>query len=305
MPFNIIRNDITKVSADAIVNSANPKPIYDQGTDYAIYMAAGPEELLEERKKIGDIPRGEAEVTSAFKLSAKYIIHTVGPVWELGAEEEYRLLRNCYHNSLEKARDLGCESIAFPLISTGVYGFPKDEALKIAISEISNFLLENEMEITLVVFDEKSFELSGKIFEHVADLIDSISVKEKKRNAQSLDDMMEQVGVSFQEKLFQYIDESGLANKEVYTRANLDRKHFSKIQCNPDYHPKKNTALALCIALELDLEQSKDLLARAEWAFSPNKISDIIVAYFISNQEYDIAKINLALFKYHQQTLGV
>lgn len=314
MPFHIIRNDITKIHADALVNSANPKPIYDRGTDYAIYTAAGAEELLEDRRLIGEIKRGEVAVTRAYRLNAKYIIHAVGPEWEYGAEEEYRLLRNCYHNSLYKARELECESIAFPLISTGVYGFPKDEALRIAISEIKEFLRDNEMDITLVVFDEKSFELSGQIYDDIVPLIDSMSVKEQerreyalrgKKRTPSLDDMMEQVGVSFQEKLFEIIDKRGLSNKEVYTRANLDRKHFSKIQCNADYHPKKNTALALCIALELSMEESKDLLSRAEWAFNPNSISDVIVAYFIKNREYDIAKVNLALFKYHQQTLGV
>ena len=172
MPFQIIRNDITKVAADAIVNTANPYPVYDSGTDGAIYEAAGADDLLAERKKIGAIERGGVAVTPAFKLKAKYIIHTVGPAWEGGSNGEFKVLRNCYHNSLAKALELGCESIAFPLIATGVYGFPKDKALQTAISVFSEFLSDHEMEIILVVFDQKSFEVSGQIFAGVDAFID-------------------------------------------------------------------------------------------------------------------------------------
>ena len=145
MPFKIIRNDITKVKADVIVDTANPKPVYGGGTDQAIYTAAGMEELLAERKKIGDIERGDVVVTPAFALKAKYIIHTVGPVWIDGEHREFDILESCYIKSLEKAIELDCESIAFPLISTGVYGFPKDVALQIAVSVFSRFLLEHDI----------------------------------------------------------------------------------------------------------------------------------------------------------------
>ncbi len=157
MAFQIIRKDITKVSADAIVNTANPKPEYAGGTDYAIYMAAGADELLEERKKIGDIEMGQAAATPAFALNARYIIHTVGPSWVDGNHGEREAVRSCYENSLKLAMELGCESIAFPLIATGVYGFPKADALQIAVSVFSAFLAEKDMLITLVVFDEASF----------------------------------------------------------------------------------------------------------------------------------------------------
>lgn len=177
MPFQIIRNDITKIKADAIVNTANPKPIVGGGTDSAIYNAAGEKKLLAERKKIGEIARGEAAITPAFNLQAKYIIHTVGPAWEDGKHGEFEILENCYRNSLRIAVSNGCESIAFPLIATGVYGFPKDKALQIATSEIQKFLFENEMSVMLVVFDRKAFELSGKVFSEVQSFVDENYVK--------------------------------------------------------------------------------------------------------------------------------
>ena len=348
MPLKIIRNDITKVSADAIVNTANPKPIFASGTDKAIYEAAGADKVLKERKKIGEIARGEVAITPAFSLSAKYIIHTVGPSWHDGTQGEFEILRSCYHKSLLQAIELKCESIAFPLIATGVYGFPKDKALQIAISEISEFLFQYEMMVYLVVFDDKSFQLSNNIMGNVQSFIDSHYVKTK-RNTEysrrrtrepyeefedvelmemamkcdldescdnmldfapiqmplSLDDQFENMGGTFQEKLFEIIDYRGYTNIEVYTRANLDRKHFSKIQCNVNYHPSKTTAMALCIALKLDLDESKDLLARAEWAFSPNRKMDLIVMNAIVNREYNINQINAILFQYGQECLGV
>ena len=152
MPFQIIRNDITKVKADAIVNSANPDAIFATGTDEAIYRAAGAEELLKEREKIGKIEVGECAATHAFALDAKYIIHTVGPDWIDGSHGEKIALKSCYITSLKKAEELGCESIAFPLISTGVYRFPKDEALRIARESIAEYLLNSDMMVYLVVY---------------------------------------------------------------------------------------------------------------------------------------------------------
>ena len=185
MPFKIVRNDITKVKADAIVNTANPNPICGSGTDLAIYEAAGKEQLLAERTKIGKIVRGEIAVTGAYNLNAKYIIHTVGPVWEDGVHHEFDILESCYRKSLQKAVELKCESIAFPLISTGVYGFPKDKALQIAVSVFSEFLLENEMQIILVVFDKKSFQLSGKLVGEIDSFIDANYIRQKRRTEYS------------------------------------------------------------------------------------------------------------------------
>ena len=180
MPFKIVRNDITKVKVDVIVNTANPKPIYASGTDSAIYHAAGASELLAERRKIGDMQPGDVAVTQAFQLQAKYIIHTVGPVWVDGKHGEESILASCYDRSLRKAVELECESIAFPLISTGVYGFPKDHALQIAISVISRFLMQNDIQVYLVVFDRKAFELSGKLFQGVVSLLMKIMLKKKR-----------------------------------------------------------------------------------------------------------------------------
>lgn len=361
MPFKIVRNDITKIKADIIVNTANPKPIYASGTDSAIYHAAGEIELLEERKKIGTIAPGNIAVTPAFKLNARYIIHTVGPVWIDGHHNEEHTLFDCYDNSLNKAFELGCESVAFPLISTGVYGFPKDRALQIAISVISRFLMQHDMQIYLVVFDRKAFELSGKLFQGVDEFIDENYVRQKKqseysrrygeernafnrrfrdipadevygyveeeerltgRNSQidtledmdipapsmvignGLDDVIEHVGETFQQRLLRLIDERGLTDTSVYKKANIDRKLFSKIRCNEEYKPRKKTAVALAIALELNIDDMKDLLARAEIALSPSNKFDLIIEYFVSQNEYDVYKINMALFKHNQPILG-
>ena len=356
MPFKIVRNDITKVKADAIVNTANPNPICASGTDLAIYEAAGKEKLLAERANIGKIARGDIAVTGAYSLNAKYIIHTVGPVWTDGLHHEFEILEHCYRKSLQKALELKCESIAFPLISTGVYGFPKDKALQIAVSVFSQFLTENEIEIILEVFDKRSFQLSAQIVGDIDSYICANYVRESykkeypvqrrssarmrelsdevfyeemlQREADdngpfeedtdaglpqpamlsadtSLEDQLANIGVSFHDKLFELIDEAHIDNKDVWKRANLDRKHFSKIQCDRNYHPKKKTVMALCIALQLDLEQSKDLLARADWAFSPSSKVDLIVQKAIIDKQYDIMQLNVTLFKYTNEILGV
>lgn len=354
MPFQIIRNDITKVKADAIVNTANPKPRIGRGTDSAIYAAAGEEQLLAARKKIGDIAPGQAVSTDAFALSAKYIIHTVGPSWFDGSHGERDVLRSCYEESLNLAAELKCKSIAFPMIATGVYGFPKDEALNIALSTIGKFLLTHEMKVILVVFDRKALELSEKLVggieqyidEHAADLLrkaeyggEYTSDIRRRRLAQleraeelydlkesdadevadeatspitglpdvagkSLDDILGGAGATFQQRLFQLIDERGLDDVTVYKKANIDRKVFSRIRCKADYKPKKKTAVAFAIALELDLPTTLDLLSRAGMAFSPSDGFDLIVSYFITNKNYDIYEINAALFKYGQPVLG-
>ena len=320
MPFNIIRNDITKIKADAIVNTANPEPVIGGGTDTAVYNAAGADELLAERKKIGNIAVGDAAATPAFALPAKYVIHTVGPYWQGGEHGERELLRSCYRKSLELADKLNCKSIAFPLISTGVYKFPKGEALHIALSLIQEFLLTHDMEVTIAVFDKGSFELSGKLFagideyidEHyVADAIDSeyytykmqrrIRGYERERiealRAQkaTLDDALKSRSETFSEMLFRLIDERKLKDSAVYNGANVTKQAFSQIRCKPDYQPKKKTALAFAVSLKLDLETARKLLASAGYALSPSDKTDIIVQYFIEHKNYSIIDINIAL----------
>jgi len=361
VPFQIIRNDITKVKADAIVNTANPKPRIGRGTDSAIYETAGEEQLLEARKKIGDIAPGQAVHTDAFGLNAKYIIHTVGPVWIDGEHGERNVLRTCYANCLDLAAQLSCKSIAFPLIATGTYGFPKDEALHIALSEIQRFLLTHEMKVTIVVFDRKALELSESLIGGIEQYIDDHAVKllhtrERRKNrpiedrrrwydrseestgfdsinalppafledeeelaaagaippmaslpdmaGKSLDEVLNDAGESFQQRLFKLIDESGMDDVTVYKKANIDRKVFSRIRCKPDYKPKKKTAVAFAIALELDMPTMTDLLSRAGIAFSPSDTFDLIITYCVTNKIYDIFEINAALFKYGQPILG-
>ena len=342
MPFRIIRNDITKMKVDAIVNTANPNPLIGGGTDSAIYRAAGEEKLLAERRKIGRILRGQAFVTPAFQLPAKYIIHTVGPVWRGGFNGEPYTLRCCYENSLKLAREKACESIAFPLISTGVYKFPKDLALQIVISVVSSFLMENDMMIYLVVFDEKATRLSEKLFDKMESRIDDSYVQRKsreeyywdirteanvrerfdncsrmeelpppqmaappskKQQARRLSDLMKKKDETFQQMLLRLIQEKGMTNAEAYTKANQDKKLFSKIKNHPDYQPKKKTALAFALALELSLDETKDLLARAGYALSPSSDFDKVITYCIETKEYNIYEIEIILYDLGLDTL--
>ena len=334
MPFQIIRNDITKVKADIIVNTANPKPTFDGGVDSAIYEAAGKEKLLAERKKIGDIAPGETAITPAFSLNAKYIIHTVGPTWKDGKHSELETLKSCYEKSLDLALQKNCESIAFPLIATGVYGFPKDKALQVATSVIQEFLFEHEMSITLVVFDRKAFELSGKVYSDVQEYIsenyvdlsmrcESMMRRSERRvdtlsapeactdesemfdySEESLDELLNSPAENFQEKLFSLIDNSGLDDVTVYKKANITKKVFSDIKTKKNYRPSKKTAVAFAIALELSLDETVDLLQRAGMALSPSSKFDLIVRYYISHGIYDMMEINLTLFKNQQECLG-
>lgn len=411
MPLHIIRNDISRVSADAIVNTANPQVAVGAGVDQAIYEAAGWPQLLAEREKIGPMEPGQAAATPAFALDAKYIIHTVGPVWQGGNFGEREAVASCYRQSLKLAGDLECESIAFPLISTGTYGFPKDEALRIAIDEISAFLFTHDMTVYMVVYDREAFVISSKAFSDIRSYIEERDVKQRryydrrrrreeyyesfyrreepvadydedltdvsmsealpgagiseepepiymseepepvdmsdeeldylanfvpsedepplpelpkasticasapiplekkkrtgffKKDRQSLDELLDHNTETFQQMLFRLIDRKGLTDPEVYKKANIDRKLFSKIRSNENYVPSKKTALALAVALELNMDETIDLLQRAGLALSPSSRFDLIVGYCINHKIYNIFEINTYLFEYEEPLL--
>jgi macro domain protein len=326
VPFEIVRNDIVNMKVDAIVNTANPRPIIGAGTDKAVHDKAG-SRLLLARKEIGNIAVGEAAITPAFDLDANYVIHTAGPIWKDGRFGEEELLASCFRNSLGIAKKKACESIAFPLISTGSYGFPKPLALQIAVREISSFLMENEMQVYLVVFEKQSFELSEKLFKSVSSYIDANYVSDKmnleygtskvrRRNYEdmllhessyeitskmpNLDGMLNNLDRGFSETLLDLIDRTGKKDSEIYKKANVDRKLFSKIRNNVNYKPSKATALAFAIALELSMDETDDLLARAGIALSQSNKFDVIVRYFIENKKYDIFELNSVLFEFDQ-----
>ena len=342
MPLEIIRNDITKVHADAIVNAANETLLGGGGVDGAIHRAAGPE-LLEECRTLGGCEVGQAKITRGYRLPAKYVIHTVGPVWQGGGAGEEQLLADCYRNSLELARSHGLESIAFPLIASGTFGYPKDRALKTAIAVIGDFLLQHDMTVYLVVFDKKAFALSEKLFASIAQYIDDryvdthrirrtgLSVELSQRQVplpegvlleeslkeytlneevlspsrRSLEEVVSQLDETFSKMLLRKIDEKGLTDAETYKRANIDRKLFSKIRNDIRYQPSKPTVLAFAIALELNLDETSDLLQKAGFALSRSSRFDLIVEYFIEEENYSIFELNEALFAFDQQTLGV
>ena len=341
MPLEIIRNDITQVHADAIVNAANRSLLGGSGVDGAIHKAAGPE-LLAECRTLGGCKVGEAKITKGYRLPAKYVIHTVGPVWHGGEADEEKLLADCYRNSLVLARQYELESIAFPLISSGAFGYPKDKALKVAIAEIGDFLLQHEMTVYLVVFDRASFALSEKLFASIAEYIDDnyidlhpvgdrnrrelICMQEEVleeasyeaslsaaympapaaplKRKRKLADVVKQLEETFSQMLLRLIDEKGMSDAETYKRANIDRKLFSKIRNDIHYKPSKPTVLSFAIALRLNLDETRDLLLKAGFALSHSSKFDIIVQYFIEEGNYNIFEINEALFAFDQGLLG-
>lgn len=429
MPFEIIRNDITNMRVDAMVNTANPRPVIGSGVDAAIHAKAGPM-LLAARKLIGIMNTGEARVTPGFKLPCKHVIHTVGPVWEDGGHGEAWLLRQCYDNSLKLALRHRCSSVAFPLISSGNYGFPKKVALDVAVDAIREFLKDHEMHVYLVVFSKESLKLSGGLADQVRSFVDDTYVQEREKaeysfnvsrnfelvrerlgepeaadehpctseceelpadwdrvedtlnlefdwdevpaileldvgrheneaqekmvstgalpridppqlnerrsrpvcssapgmgapklakasepdwrkdtviplfDEKELQKMLQQADAGFSETLLKLIDKSGEKDSDIYKRANVDRKLFSKIRNNPQYKPSKPTAVAFAIALELDLEETRDFIGRAGYALSRSNKFDIIIEYFITHGRYDIYEINLMLFEFDQSLLG-
>ena len=339
MPFKIVRSDITKMKVDIIVNAANNGLLPGGGVCGAIFHAAGYERLSKACAEIGRCDTGDAVITKGYDLPAKYIIHTPGPIYSGGAYNEGALLYSCYKKSLELARKNGAESIAFPLISSGIYGYPKSEALKVATRAVMDFLENNDMEVFLAVYDKSAFEISAKLFSDVEEYITenlvipedrerrlasedmadfaaignvlpsqgAVSLCEEKTCVPDVDieDMLKKMDASFSEYLLFLIDKSGMRDAEVYKKANVDRKLFSKIRNNPSYKPSKITAVAFAIALGLDMEKSRDLLGRAGYALTRSSKFDIIIEYFIMRKNYNIFEINEVLFAFDQPLIGV
>lgn len=337
MPLQIIRQDITKMNVDAIVNAANSSLLGGGGVDGCIHREAGTE-LLEECKTLGGCNTGDAKITGAYKLPCKYVIHAVGPRYIDGKHDEEGLLRSCYEKSLKLAKENKCESVAFPLISSGIYGYPKAEALKVAIDTISNFLLENDMTVYIVIFDKNAYKISEKLFADIEEFIDDNYVDEhfcmypesRRMNEPyyaeetcmsiemgvgsalfddleedlSLDEVIDQIDESFSEMLLRKIDEKGIKDSECYKKANIDRKLFSKIRSDVHYKPSKPTVIAFAIALELPLDETKDMLMKAGFALSHSSKFDLIIEYFIRKGNYNIFEINEALFAFDQNLLG-
>lgn len=333
MPLQIVRNDITKMKVDAIVNAANSSLLGGGGVDGCIHRAAGPE-LLAECKTLGGCKTGSAKITKGYKLLCKYVIHAVGPRWRDGEHGEREKLVSCYRTALALAKEHDCETVAFPLISSGIYGYPKDQALKVAIDTISDFLLENDMTVYIVIFDRKVYQIGEKLFSDIAAYIDDNYVDahtdsrtERLRQmqmlseepeaeiyaeplapmaegAKSLDDALSQIDESFSEMLLRKIDEKGMTDAQCYKKANIDRKLFSKIRSDKLYKPSKPTAIAFAIALELSLDETKEMLMKAGFALSHSNKFDIIIEYFIEHGNYNVFEINEALFAFDQSLLG-
>ena len=332
MPFSLVRNDIVNMRVDAIVNAANSSLAPGGGVCGAIFAAAGRTALDKACRAIGHCDVGSAVITPGFDLPARYVIHAVGPIWQGGSRGEADLLHSCYTRALHLARENGCESIAFPLISSGIFGYPKPQALRVAINAIEEFLLKYEMQVYLVIFDRAALLISERLYENIQRYIDDryVELRAFPRQAaealpharqraeqadlplaapcatpgkRSLDDLLGHLDESFSRMLLRLIDEKGMTDVEVYKRANLDRKLFSKIR-KEGYNPSRQTALALAIALRLNLDETKDLLGRAGYALSHSNKFDIIIEYFIEEGVYDIFAINEALFAFEQRLLG-
>ncbi len=367
MPFSIQRSDITKLRVDAIVNAANRDLVPGSGVCGAIFAAAGHERMRRACQEIGGCPVGSAAITRGFALPAKYVIHAVGPIWRGGNANERALLGSAYSSALALAEQHGCRSIAFPLISSGFFGYPMPEAVEVALESIRDFLQTHEMDVILTVLDPPQNLLGRERYDRLRAYIEERGAEqtgfmdesgasspqpdagcpgaERKRlsprdgagfygatqadvppappltapqatGAQSprrqmprareprrLKELVNNLDESFNAMLLRLIDEKGMTDVEVYKRANLDRKHFSKLR-REGYNPGKPTVLALAIALRLNLDETRDLLRRAGYALSPSSRFDVIVEYCIQEQIYDILEVNEHLFAFDQRLLG-
>ncbi len=345
MPLSICRNDVLKIRSDAIVDPTDCFLSGSGGTDLQIHLAAG-EKLDEECRKLGYLKTGEVFVTPSYNCkNCDYIIHTSGPVFGEKNEQNEAELRSCYKNSLQAAAERKLESIAFPLISTGTFAFPKGKALQIATDTITSFLLEQEMQVYLLVYDKEAFDTASRLFVEVKNYLNdqlgeprynSISYsgtakegapgrpREKRKLSNAFEKIREDVidmmvtsaapkeeaeysfepDESFSECMIRLIDEKRMKDPDVYKRANIDRKLFNHIKNDVNYHPKKETAVALAIGMRLNLREANDLLEKAGFVLSRSSRFDLVIRYCLEHQIYNIFDINEYLFAEDQKTLG-
>lgn len=375
MPFQIIRNDITRMHVDAIVNPTNTALYGVSATDGAVHRAGGPE-LDAECARIGYCGVGDAVITGGYLLPCRYVIHTVGPTWQGGVVGESIILRSCYRKALSLAKEYGCESVAFPLISSGTYGYPKEEALNVANEEIRAFLDENEMEITLVVFDRDTTLISEKLYAYITKKIDDLYVKKQeeeefdsllalsehdicdsaclnapsvrpgslpcpgaastrelgicadaadepvpkrrrplavtgssapsvpRKKGMTLVEKLKELDEGFGQAVLRLIDEKGMTDPQFYKGANMTKQSFSKIRCNPGYHPSRGTALACVFALRLTVDEADALLRKAGYGFSNSYRQDIVIMDFMNRRNYNMFELNETLFDLDLEPLG-
>lgn len=341
MPLKIVKRDITKIKCDAIVNPTNPRFLADGGVDAAIHKAAG-EALMKSCLSLGGCAVGEAKITPAFNLPQRFVIHTVGPLWQGGERGERKLLESCYTECLKLAVENECESVAFPLISSGLNGYPKDRVLKDAAAVIGDFLKEHEILVYLVIYDKSDYAVSTELYEEISSFISAelepesfcaASAYEKtesnERSARvrradtyarkptapiadccaasaGLEEMLRSMDRGFAETLFGYIDKKGISDVEAYKRSNVDKKTFSKIKCNKSYRPGKITAVSFAVGLRLSLAETAHLLSTVGLCLSRSSVFDVIIEYFITTGNYEsIFDVNEVLYQFDQPLLGV
>lgn len=328
MPLLISRNDITKIDVDVIVNAANTALQMGGGVCGAIFRAAGPSELQAACDKLAPIKTGEAVITDGFKSKAKYIIHTAGPIYQGGNTAQEKQLYDCYFNSLKLASEKNLKSIAFPLISAGIYGYPPNKALSTALKSIHDFLggYDGEMTVYMIVYNDDAFSAAKKLYDGVESYIDEkliVNDIERRRRsgnfscknsdveyAESIlceSEIFANLEDSFNTKLFDFIRQKQMTNADVYKNANIDRRLFSKIISNDTYTPSKNTIFALAISLKLNLKETESLLKSAGYAISHSSKSDLIIEYYIlhnQSQNYNIDELNFLLYQHQQIQLG-
>lgn len=332
MPLQIVRNDITKMNVDAIVSAADPTLLGDGGVSGAIFRAAGPA-LAAACRALHGCAEGEARITAGCGLPCRYVIHTVGPRWHGGQHGEQDRLVSCYRAALALAEEYGCTSVAFPLIASGNYGYPKDQALTTAVDTIRDFLLEHDMTVYLVIFGREAYRIGSRLFADITAYIDDryaaaqidrrrscllqprVPMPERAPECKPAPDMaadtallanaLDQLDESFSEMLLRKIDERGMTDAQCYKKANIDRKLFSKIRSDKNYRPSKPTVIAFALALELPLAEMRDMLAKAGFALSHASKFDIIVEFFVERGNYNVFEINEALFAFDQPLLGM